>query len=257
LGNLVPYTTDQAVIQRYLTTPDEKQAAKSVWTNAVLTIPASVIFFGLGTALFVFYKTRPELLNPAQQTDAIFPWFIVQQLPAGISGLVIAGLFAAAMSTLDSSLNSVSTAIVTDFYRRSKPGAADGTCLKLARALTVLLGAVAAATACLMATYQIKSLWDLYLGLVGLLGGSLAGVFVLGIFTRRGTGSGSLVGVVLSVLALFFVRRYTSIHFLLYAPIGIVSCSVTGYMVSLVMPAPPKGLEGLTIFSKGPGKARQ
>jgi len=249
LGNLVPYTTDQAVIQRYLTTPDEKQAAKSIWTNAVLTVPASLIFFGLGTALFAFYRARPELLDPALQTDAIFPWFIVRQLPAGVSGLVIAGLFAAAMSTLDSSLNSVSTAMVTDFYSRLKPGVADNRCLRMARTLTVLLGTVAAATACLMATYQIKSLWDLYLGLVGLLGGSLAGVFILGIFTRRAHASGALVGVVISAVVLFLVQRYTPIHFLLYAPIGIVSCSVTGYVASSVIPTSRKELEGLTIFS--------
>lgn len=249
LGNLVPYTTDQAVIQRYLTTPDERQAAKSVWTNAILTIPGSIIFFGLGTALFVFYKTNPELLNPALQTDAIFPWFIVRQLPAGISGVVIAGLFAAAMSTLDSSLNSVSTAMVTDFYRRARPAAADNRCLKMARAFTALLGALAAATACLMATYQIRSLWDLYLGLLGLLGGSLAGVFVLGIFTRRAHGLGALIGAAASAVVLFFVQQHTRIHFFLYAPVGIVSCFVTGYAASSMIRLHRKRLDGLTIFS--------
>jgi len=249
LANLVPYTTDQAVIQRYLTTPDEKQAAKAIWTNAVLTVPASVIFFGLGSALFAFYKARPELLNPALQTDAIFPWFIFQQLPAGISGLVIAGLFAAAMSTLDSSMNSVSAAMVTDFYRRFKPGAADRTCLKVARWLTVLLGAVAAGTALLMATYEIRSLWDLYLSLLGLLGGSLAGVFAMGIFTRRAHGLGALVGAAVSAVVLFFVQRHTRVHLFLYAPVGIISCFVTGYLASLIIPAAPKRLKGLTIFT--------
>lgn len=249
LGNLVPYTSDQTVIQRYLTTPDERQAARSVWTNAVLTIPASVIFFGMGTALFAFYKGRPDLLNPALQTDAIFPWFIVQQLPAGVSGLVIAGLFAAAMSTLDSSLNSVSTAIVTDFYHRLTPSAKDKTCLRMARVLTLVLGAVAAATACLMATYRIQSLWDVYLGMVGLLGGSLAGVFVLGIFTRRAHGLGAFVGAAISVVVLVLVQRFSPIHFLLYAPIAIVSCSLTGYAASCLIPSASKRLEGLTVYA--------
>ncbi len=251
LGNLVPYTSDQTVIQRYLTTPDEKQAARSIWTNAVLTIPASIIFFGMGTALFAFYKSRPDLLNPSLQTDAIFPWFIVQQLPAGVSGVVIAGLFAAAMSTLDSSMNSVSTAMVTDFYRRLKPAARDKACLRIARALTVLLGTMAAATACIMATYRIKSLWDVYLGMVGLLGGSLAGMFVLGIFTRRAHGIGVLVGAAISVAVLIFVRRYSPIHFLLYAPIAIVSCFLMGYVASCVIPSPSKRLEGLTLYAMG------
>ncbi len=248
-ATLVPYTTDQAVIQRYLTTPNERDAAKSIWTNAVLTIPATIIFFGIGTALFAFYKARPDLLNPALQTDAIFPWFIVQQLPVGVSGLVIAGLFAAAMSTLDSSMNSVATAMVTDFYRRFKPRAADNTCLRIARGLTVVLGTVAAATALLMAAYKIKSLWDLYLRLVGLLGGSLAGVFALGIFTRRAHGRGALAGAGASVIALFLVQRYTRLHLFLYAPVGIISCFVVGYLASLLLPAAPKLLKGLTVFT--------
>src|SRR3546814_9260160 len=105
---MVSYTSDQAVVQRYLTTETQEKAAKSIWTNAILTVPATIIFFSVGTALWVFYKTQPELLDPMSQSDDTFPWFIAQQLPPGVSGLVIAGVFAAAMSTLDSSMNSMS-----------------------------------------------------------------------------------------------------------------------------------------------------
>ena len=120
-SNLGPYTSDQTVVQRYLTTKDEKAAARSIWMNAAIVLPGTCIWFGLGTALYVFYKLHPERLDPGANTDAIFPLFIAQQLPAGVSGLIIAAVFAAAMSTLDSSLNSVSTAMVTDFYRRFRP----------------------------------------------------------------------------------------------------------------------------------------
>jgi len=249
LSNLFPYTADQAVVQRYLTTRDERQAARSVWTNAVLAVPASVIFFGLGTALFAFYRSRPDLLNPTLKTDAILPWFIVRELPAGLSGLVIAGLFAAAMSTLDSSMNSVATVMVTDFYRRFNPGTRDNTCLKMARWLTVLLGMVAAGTALLMATYEIKSLWDLYLKWLSLMGGILAGVFALGIFTQRAHGYGALVGAVISVVVLFMVVSYTRLHFFLYAAVGITTCSAVGYLASLVIPPIRRTMKGLTIFT--------
>ncbi len=151
LEQFVPYTADQAVVQRYLTTPDEKEAARAVWTNTVLAAPASLLFFGLGTALWAFYRSHPDRLTPLARHEQIFPWFIVEQLPAGVSGLVIAGLFAAAMSTLDSSMNAMATAITTDFCRRFKPGLSDHHSLNLARWLTVLLGVVGTGSGVLIA----------------------------------------------------------------------------------------------------------
>ncbi len=71
-SQLIPYTTDQAVVQKYLTTKDERQAANGIWTNAAMTIPTALIFFGAGAALYAFYKTHPALLNPGVQTDATF-----------------------------------------------------------------------------------------------------------------------------------------------------------------------------------------
>ena len=80
------YGSDQTVIQRYLTTKDEKAAANSIWTNAAICIPGSLLFFGMGTVLFVYFKANPFLLNPAlNNADAILPWYIVTQLPAGIA----------------------------------------------------------------------------------------------------------------------------------------------------------------------------
>lgn len=255
LSNLIPYTADQAVVQRYLTTKDEAEAARSIWTNAALTIPAGVIFYGLGTALFVFYRENPAGLEPALQTDAIFPLFIVQQLPAGLSGLLIAGIFAAAMSSLDSSLNSVATAIVTDLYRRFTPGTTQKSRLRLARQLTVALGVLATALGLIMATFEIRSLFDLFLELVGLFGGSLAGLFALGIFTRRAHGTGALIGAVSGAVVIYVVKVFTAVHFFLYAGIGIVTCFTVGYLASLVLPSAQPDLDGLTIH--GPGLRRE
>ncbi len=262
IGNLFstlgPYTTDQAVIQRYLTTRDEKQAAGAIWTNGLLTVPAAVLFFGLGTALYVFYKTHPGLLNPAlEKTDSILPWFVATQLPVGVSGLVIAGLFAAAMSSLDSSMNSMATAIVTDFYRRFKRGVSDHTCLNLARWLTVVLGVFGTVTALLMATWEIKSLWDLFIKVLGLLGGSLSGLFALGIFTRRANGTGGLIGAGVSVVVLVCVQQFTNVHFFLYAAVGVITCFVVGYVASVVVGAGEKPLGGLTIHTVADRRASQ
>ena len=248
--NLVPYTSDQAVVQRYFTTKDEKQAAKAIWANAALIIPESILWFGLGTALYVFYKSQPALVSPAVPTDTIFPFFIAQQLPAGVTGLVIAALFAAAMSTVDSSLNSVATVVVTDFYRRFKHNVSDHACLTLARRLTAVLGLLATVSAILMATYEIESLWDLFQKLIGLLGGSMAGLFLLGIFTRRANAPGALIGAVVGTVVLYLVQSYTQVHFFLYAAVGIVTCSIVGYLASLAFPPDQRSLEGLTIFTR-------
>jgi SSS family transporter len=107
--NLVPYTSDMAVVQRYMSVPDMARAKRAIWTNAVAILPASLLFFGVGTALFVFYAHNPDKLDPAFKTDAIFPLFIARELPMGIAGLVVAGIFAAAQSTISTSMNSTST----------------------------------------------------------------------------------------------------------------------------------------------------
>src|SRR5690606_14415531 len=93
-ANLVTYSSDQTMVQRYLTTKDESGAVKSSWTNAILVIPASLLFFGVGTALYLYYLAFPQKLDPfAKDNDAIFPWYIIHDLPNGISGLLIAGVF--------------------------------------------------------------------------------------------------------------------------------------------------------------------
>jgi Na+/proline symporter len=199
-----------------------------------MTLPAGLIFFFLGTALYVFYRTFPQNLDPNLETDAILPWFIVHELPSGLAGLVVAAIFAATMSSLDSSMNSMATVFVTDFYQRLKPDATDHFRLRLARIITIVLGAFATGCALLLARYPIKSLWDLFLVLLGLLGGTLAGVFVLGIFTRRANSLGAMIGIVCSTLALFCAKQYTQIHFFLYGAVGIITCVCVGYLGSFL-----------------------
>jgi len=253
LGNLVPYTTDQAVVQRYLTVKDEKAARRAIWTSAIMTVPGSIIFFGIGVALFAFYRGSPELLDPGLNNNAIFPLFIKQQLPAGIAGLVIAGVFAAAMSSLDSSMNSVATAVTTDFYRRFNPDAPDRTCLKLARYVTVILGALGTGAALLLAEFQsTQNLWFTFTKIMGLIGGSLAGIFLLAIFTKRAKGFPTLVGAAVGAGVQCYVALTTPVHFFLYAAIGMGVTFVVGYVVSLFVPDDGRSLDGLTIHTLNP-----
>ena len=245
-GGLVPYASDQAVIQRYLTTKDEAAAAKGLWLCAGLGLIA-MVFWALGTALYGFYKAHPSQLSPAlSKSEMILPWYIVNELPAGVAGLVIAGVFAASMSSLDSSMNSMSAAVVTDFYRRFRTNASEAACLKLAKVVTALVGVAGTAFALSMAETNIKSIWDQFSAILGLFGGSLAGLFMLGMFTRRGTGPGALAGLGGGAIILYFVSNHTELHFFLYGVIGMASCVVIGYLVSLLTPreSPP----GLTVY---------
>lgn len=231
--NIIPYSSDQTVVQRYLTTSTQKQAGRAIWTNAALTVPGTLIFFFLGTSLYAYYKTSPGNLNPTLDTDAILPWFLARELPMGLAGLVLAAVFAAAMSSLDSSMNSMATVLVTDFYHRFRPASSDPRRLALARLVTVALGVFGTSCALLMATFPIESLWDLFMAMIGLLGSGLAGVFLLGVFTKRANSTGAVVGIITSAIVLLMVQRCTAAHFFLYAPTGIVTCVVTGYVVSM------------------------
>ncbi len=252
---LIPYCSDQSVIQRFLTTPTEKAAARSIWIHAVMVVPSSLLFFGVGTALFVFYQSRPELLNPTSaSSDDIFPWFIANELPAGLSGIVIAGLFAATMSSVDSSMNSIATVLVTDFYRRFRPHADDHRCLNLARSLTIIIGVFATAAAVLIGLLNAESLWDLFLKNAGLLGSSLAGIFLLGVLTQRANTGGTVIGALCSIGTLAWIQRLEPqpINGYLYAVVGILVCVGVGYAASWLFPAPGERIEGLTVATVRP-----
>jgi SSS family solute:Na+ symporter len=250
INALIPYASDQTVIQRYLTTKNEKEARRAIWTNAVLTLPATLLFFGIGTALFVFYKGHPVRLDPGMaKIDNIFPWYIMRELPLGISGLLIAGVFAASMSSLDSSMNSMTTAVVTDFYRRFKTNLTETHCLNVARWLTAFFGVIGTLFAILLASSDFKSLWDQFVMIVGLLGGGLGGLFVLGIFTKRANSLGAGLGLIIGGIVQYLAKEYTGLNPYLFAAIGFGSCIIAGYALSYCFPKSRKSLDGLTLFT--------
>jgi len=232
LTQLVTYSSDQVVVQRYLTTATEKEARRSIYTNALLVIPASLIFFAVGTALWVYFRHHPASLNPNGNTDDVFPWYISQQLPAGLSGLVIAGLFAATMSTISSSMNAIATVITTDFYQRFKPGTSDRQRFIFARRATLLLGVLGCIIALYLVSLHNTSIWDQYLKVIGLFGGCLAGMFLAGIFFPRINAGGVITGFIVSAVALYFVQAAGKVNFFLYPAIAILICVIAGYVSS-------------------------
>ncbi len=251
-GTLIQYTADQSMIQRYLTTKTEKDAAKGLWLNVAMTIPTGLLFYCMGTALYVYYKSHPSTLNMGMQNDAILPLFISQRIPVGLAGFVIAAIFSAAMSSLDSGMNSMATAFVTDFYRRFKPQATEHSCLNLARWITLIIGVFGTGVAILMVSFDIKSASLFFTSMIGLFSSGLAGLFALGIFTRRSNGIGAFIGAITSAVVLYFIKFYTPINFYMYAFIGFVICFIVGYIASLIIPDKEKTMEGLTLYTSLP-----
>lgn len=249
IGKLQDYVSNQAVVQRFISTQDEKAAARSIWVASLLGIPVIAMFLILGTGLFLFYESNPGKLDVfMEQPDALLATFILREMPPGISGLVMAAIFAAAMSSLDSSINSMSTVIITDYYKKFGSGVSEVKSLKLAKILTIFLGAFGTASALVMAGGDVSSLYDQLFSVIGLFGGGLAGVFILGIFTTRANSAGALTGFFASALILFGVSNYSDLHVFLYAIIGMGSCIGIGYVMSLLIPTKQNTSLGFTIY---------
>lgn len=206
--NLQNFGIDQSFVQRYITAKSDAEARKSVWLGALLYLPISAMFFWIGTALFAFYTSRPELLpgsvGAAQKPDTVFPHFIASQLPEGVAGLLVAAIFAAAMSSVDSSLNCSATLLLCDIYRRyvrSEAGKVES--MLVLYAATLGLGAAGTGTA--LAMIRVRSALDAWWQLAGIFSGGMLGLFLLGLIARRAGNFAAAAGVVAGVLMILWM----------------------------------------------------
>lgn len=240
---------EQENMQRILSTSSIKNARKTVFAFQAINIPAFAMFFFFGTALFAFYKLNPQLLNPGLRTDAIVPWFISQQLPAGIAGLAIAGIFAASLSTLNGGINSASTIIVTDFIKPYVSKVSEVTFLKLAKIMTFVVGMIVICLACFTAKATNSSLWDLTYWLTGLIGGTIGGIYAIAILLPRAGALPTFIGAFSGILMPLIMKTYTNLHFLLYSASAMVTCLTIAFVSSHILPKCSKNLDGLTLFT--------
>ena len=252
---MLTFPKDQVLMQRVLATPSEKAASRSVWLFAAVLLPSAFMFYMIGTVLFAYYRVHPGQLNPMLPIDTVFPSFIGTELPHGVVGLIIAGLIAAAMGTLSGIINSVATVLSVDFYDRLIPGRSQRQIVRFAEIASVGVGLIGIAIAIILSRLDIHSLLDLTIELFGLFGGSCAGAYTLGLFTRRANWQGVAIGIVLASIVTLLVWIFGLIHPYLYLALAIASSIVIGYVASLLFPPPAHSLEGLTIFSRRTGKA--
>ncbi|NUO75430.1 MAG: sodium:solute symporter [Lysobacter sp.] len=247
---VLTFPKDQVLMQRVLSTKSDREAGRSVWAFAAIVIPGGFFFYAIGTALFVFYQAHPERMNPTLPIDATFPLFIAAELPMGVTGLIIAGIFAAAMSTLSSIINSVSTLASVDFYEKLARNPTPQKSVRFAEWVGVLVGVIGIGIAIVLSRFDIHSLFDMSIELLGLLGGGFAGAYTLGMFTRRANAPGVAIGIGASLVLTFAIWTLQLVHPYYYLAISIFLCIVIGYAASLFFPAPTQSLEGLTIYER-------
>ncbi|NRF65825.1 sodium:solute symporter [Aquincola sp. S2] len=245
---VLTFPKDQVLMQRTLSTKNDKDAGRSIWAFAAIMIPGGFVFYSIGTALFVYYKNHPERMNPLLGIDATFPLFIAAELPMGITGLIIAGIFAAAMATLSSIMNSVSTLASVDFYEKLVKHPTPRKSVLFAEIMTVVAGLIGIGFALVLSRYDIHSLFDVSIELAGLLGGGFAGAYTLGMFTRRANAQGVAIGIAGSIVLTTIAWWFKLVHPYFYLAISILLCIVIGYAASWLFPRPKVSLKGLTIY---------
>lgn len=238
---------DQPIIQRVFSAPlheVRRVSAMEVTCGILIGILSNV----LGIAIFSYFRAHPEQFSPTAQNDQIVPLFVTQAMPPGFAGMVIAAIFASAMATVASAMNSVATIYTEDFYPKLRPQATDKQRLRTLRITSYVVGIVGTSMALLLAGTNPKSLMVVWSQIVSLMGGGVVGVYSLGMFTKRANGFGAVCGAIASIVITLLVKLYTPLHWSSYMPIAILSCMVVGYACSLFSPQ-SKNLEGLTVFT--------
>ena len=234
---MASHGTDQLLVQRLLTCKNQKDSQKALILSGFVVLFQFALFLFIGVMLFVYYKYFP-LDTALVSNDEIFPKFIVERLPHGISGLVIAAIFAAAMSNLSGSLNSLASTTVLDLYKPLiNPNASDEFLLKLSRWLTATWGVILIAIAFLARNWG--SVFTVGLTIASLVYGTMLGAFLLGVLTKKANQLGVIVGMLVSMTVMLFVKFYTDLAWTWYVLVGTVICFSVGYVVSALFPREP------------------
>ncbi len=226
---MATHGTDQGIIQRLLACKSEKGAAKAISMSGVFVIPQFLLFLVIGVMLYVFYHGS----FPVDNTDKIFAFFIIQELPRGITGLIIAGVFSAAMSTLDSDINAMASTTLSDFFpEKLKKQYSDKKLLNLSKLFTAFWGIILILVAFLAQGWG--SVLTAGLKVASFTAGGMLGIFSMGIFTRKANTAGCLAGSITGIAAVVFMNFATDIAWPWFALAGCAVTWIIGYPVSII-----------------------
>lgn len=235
LNTCSSYISSQDIVQRFTTTTDTKKLNKMMLTNGALSIFIATVFYLIGTGLYVFYGQNPQLAQTAQQ-DQIFASFIAYQLPVGVTGILLAAIYAASQSTLSTGLNSVATSWTLDIQERlSKKEMSFKLQTRIAQFVSLGVGILAIVISMVLANGEIKSAYEWFNGFMGLVLGVLGGTFVLGAFTKIATTLGAYIAFVVSAIVIIWVK-YTQpdVSIWSYSLITISISVVVGVLASWI-----------------------
>ncbi|KJF45723.1 sodium:solute symporter [Draconibacterium sediminis] len=197
--NVQNYGIDQNYIQRYMTASSEKEAKKSALYGGLLYVPVSLLFLFIGTALFTYYTANPGLLPADTPADKVFPFFIVNGLPTGLTGLLIASVFAAGMSTISTSVNSSATVILNDYFKLSADDEnSDKKSMKILYSSSFIFSVLSIAIA--IAMINVQSALEAWWKLASIFSGGMLGLFLLGYFSKKVKSKAAVIGVLAGVL---------------------------------------------------------
>jgi len=219
---LQKYGTDQTIIQRYMVAKSDKDGIKAALIGIFLSVPVWGLFMFIGTALWSFYQITDIPLPVGMRPDAILPHFVMTQLPTGLIGIIIAAVAAAALSSLDSDLNSLSAIVVEDYYYRLKPNSTDKQRLYAGKFTIVLGGLAAVIVASLYVTFGKETVLGIVFTLYSIFSGGIVGLFLLGLFSKRANKRGVYIGIAATIL-------YTA-----YAILTSTSITIGGHKTLLI-----------------------
>ena len=239
--NLQNYGVDQNYVQRYLTAKSGSDARFSAIFGGWLYIPVSAVFFLIGTALYAYYQTSSTPLPPeiTAKPDYVFPFFMVNSLPIGIRGLLIASVFAAGMSTVSTSISSSSTIILTDYFKPYAKNMTEKRQMIVLKISSVAVGVIGAMVA--LAMLSVESIIDAWWKLSSIFSGGMLGLFLLGFISRRTKHVAALTGVICGVLVIAWISLASTLalpgvhlHEYLAIVFGTATIFIVGLLLTLV-----------------------
>jgi Na+/proline symporter len=226
---MASHGTDQLLVQRLLTCRNQRESQLALIVSGFVVFAQFALFLTIGVMLHAYYATHP--LPAIGSNDEIFPAFIVRSLPHGIAGLVIAAVFAAAMSNLSGSLNSLASTTLLDFYEPLARGRTDDRrLLQLSRWLTAMWGVALILIAILARGWG--SVFTAGLSIASIVYGPMLGAFLLGVLTRRADERGVMVGIGVSLAVMIGVRVLTPLAWTWYVAAGTTICVAVGWVFS-------------------------
>ncbi|WNH11269.1 sodium:solute symporter [Thalassobellus suaedae] len=245
--NLQNFGIDQNYVQRYMVLKSDKEAQKSALIGGLIYLPISALFLFIGTALYGYYnsaETLPLALQDISKGDRVFPYFIVNALPSGVTGLMIASIFAAGMSTISTSFNSSATVFLTDYYNKYfTKDASDKKRMQVLYISSIIISILGIGIA--IAMINVKSALDAWWKLSSIFSGGMLGLFLLGIFSKTKNTKGAITGMIAGILVILWLTFSETIfgkdsvgasfHTYLTIVFGTIAIFLVGFLVSIIM----------------------